>query len=111
MNSPTPWRLGATALAAKPMVEDATGHMVALCHRKYDAEDIIFLANSHAALEKVAQAAEKALIILMHDSPPKPNHICGSPDACCDNSCVDYARHWELIETLRIALAELEERK
>jgi len=22
---------------------------------------------------------------------PKPDHICGSPDACCDMLCVEYA--------------------
>ena len=38
----------------------------------------------------LVELLEDCLINLEHFLPPRPDHICGDPNACCDCSCAEY---------------------
>ena len=47
---------------------------------------------------------EDCLINLEHFLPPRPNHICGDPNACCDCSCAEYYHACLQIDKIKMAI-------
>lgn len=47
---------------------------------------------------------EDCLINLEHFLPPRPDHICGDPNACCDCSCAEYYQASLQIGKIKMAI-------
>lgn len=58
----------------------------------------------------MVEVCKIALRALDESMPPVPDHVCGTPNAMCDCSCVDFSRWAEEKEFVRKALADIERR-
>lgn len=101
----TPWRTEGfgEGLVGKgfTIILKPDNYIVGIIPSSILAQEIVRRVNSH---DKLVEALKQAKPFVEHSAPPKPDHICGSPDAMCDAGCTDYAAHCEVMHLIESAL-------